>query len=99
MKRQVSVTIFGASGYTGAGLYGLCLRHPGVNVAALSADRHAGERLSAVFPRMAGLTDRVMVSVEEAVEQANESRSSAFPTKRRWRVCRDLWTKGAGYSI
>jgi len=94
MKRQVSVTIFGASGYTGAGLYGLCLRHPGVNVAALSADRHAGERLSAVFPRMAGLTDRVMVSVEEAVEQANEVAFLCLPHEAAMAVVPRLLDKG-----
>jgi len=68
MKRPVLVTILGASGYTGVGLYQLCLGHEGVRVSATSAERHAGEQLSSVFPRVAGVGDRPLLSVEEALD-------------------------------
>lgn len=94
MKKTVSVTIFGASGYTGMGLFGLCLRHPGVAVNALSAERHAGERLSAVFPRMSGPHDRVMVSVDEAIEQTTDVAFLCLPHEAAMGVVPRLLEKG-----
>ncbi|WGF86840.1 N-acetyl-gamma-glutamyl-phosphate reductase [Marinivivus vitaminiproducens] len=51
---QVKVAIMGASGYTGAELVRLLASHPRVRIEALTADRHAGKPLSAVFPHLAG---------------------------------------------
>lgn len=58
-----AVGILGASGYTGAELVRLLQRHPRVRVAALTADRHAGKPLGAVFPHLApaGLPDLVRI--------------------------------------
>jgi N-acetyl-gamma-glutamyl-phosphate reductase len=47
------IGILGASGYAGAELARLLLRHPGVDIALLGADRRAGQRLSDVFPQFA----------------------------------------------
>jgi N-acetyl-gamma-glutamyl-phosphate reductase len=49
------VAILGASGYTGAELLRLLARHPRVQIAALTADRRAGEPVEAVFPHLGGL--------------------------------------------
>jgi N-acetyl-gamma-glutamyl-phosphate reductase len=49
---RLKVAILGASGYTGAELVRLLLRHPMVDIAALSADRQAGKRLSEAFPHL-----------------------------------------------
>lgn len=57
MTSPLNVAILGASGYTGAELVRLLHRHPGVRIAALSADRRAGQTLGAVFPQFAGLKD------------------------------------------
>ena len=46
----MKVAILGASGYTGVGLFTLCSAHPELEVVAVSAERHAGEKLSDVFP-------------------------------------------------
>ena len=46
------VAIIGASGYTGAELLRLLLRHPGVEVAVVAARRAAGQRLAEVFPHL-----------------------------------------------
>jgi N-acetyl-gamma-glutamyl-phosphate reductase len=48
----VPVAIIGASGYTGAELLRLLLRHPGVQVAAIAARRAAGQSLADVFPHL-----------------------------------------------
>ncbi|HVL20811.1 MAG TPA: N-acetyl-gamma-glutamyl-phosphate reductase, partial [Amaricoccus sp.] len=47
-----SVAILGASGYTGAELVRLIATHPGMRVAALTADRKAGQAMGAVFPHL-----------------------------------------------
>lgn len=48
------VGILGASGYTGAELLRLLLRHPRVRIATLTAERNAGQPLAAVFPQFHG---------------------------------------------
>lgn len=67
--KKITVTIFGASGYTGAGIYALLMRHPNVEVVAVSAERNAGELLSTIFPRLTGVGgDRMLISANEATE-------------------------------
>jgi N-acetyl-gamma-glutamyl-phosphate reductase len=58
-----SVGISGASGYTGAELVRLLMRHPRIKVVALTADRHAGKPLGSVFPHLAaaGMPDLVRI--------------------------------------
>lgn len=48
MTRQIA--ILGASGYTGAELVRLLASHPSMRIAALSADRKAGQTMDQVFP-------------------------------------------------
>ncbi len=52
---RVRVAILGASGYTGAELLRLLVRHASVRLVALTADRRAGEPVTAVFPHLGGL--------------------------------------------
>ena len=47
------VAVLGASGYTGAELVRILLQHPYVDIAALTADRNAGQPFSAVYPQFA----------------------------------------------
>ncbi len=49
--------ILGASGYTGGELLRLLLMHPHVEVAYLTADKHAGREMSDVFPHLGGFLD------------------------------------------
>jgi N-acetyl-gamma-glutamyl-phosphate reductase len=49
---RTSVAIVGASGYTGAELLRILLRHPGVEIAAVAAKRAAGQSLAEVFPHL-----------------------------------------------
>jgi len=50
----IKTAILGASGYTGAELVRLLLRHPSFEIAAMTADRHAGRGIGEVFPHLAG---------------------------------------------
>ena len=57
------VAVLGASGYTGAELLRLLVGHGGMRVAALTAERRAGEPVGAVHPHLApfGLPDLVRI--------------------------------------
>ena len=63
---RLKVGILGASGYTGAELVRLLVRHPGVEIALLTADRHAGKPLGEVFPHLARLSLPDLVSIDDA---------------------------------
>src|SRR3546814_13287742 len=52
MAERLKVAVLGASGYTGIELLRLLAHHPGVEIAALTADRHAGKSLVEVFPHV-----------------------------------------------
>lgn len=60
-----NIAILGASGYTGAELVRLIVTHPGMRIAALSADRKAGMAMSDVFPHLRHLDLPELVKVED----------------------------------
>ena len=62
---QINTAILGASGYTGAELLRLLAGHPGFRVAALTADRKAGQTMDAVFPHLAGLDLPTLVTIDQ----------------------------------
>ncbi|SHI67569.1 N-acetyl-gamma-glutamyl-phosphate reductase [Wenxinia saemankumensis] len=47
-----NVAILGASGYTGAELVRIIATHPSLRIAALAADRKAGQPMASVFPHL-----------------------------------------------
>ena len=51
MADKAKIAVLGASGYTGAELVRLLLRHPRVELAVLTADRRAGQEMREVFPQ------------------------------------------------
>jgi N-acetyl-gamma-glutamyl-phosphate reductase len=52
MTEIAEIAILGASGYTGAELVRVISSHPGLRIAALTADRKAGQSMGAVFPHL-----------------------------------------------
>jgi N-acetyl-gamma-glutamyl-phosphate reductase len=52
-EKKAKIGVIGASGYTGAELVRLLLRHPHVEIALLTADRRAGKPMAEVFPQFA----------------------------------------------
>ena len=50
MNTRKKIGILGASGYTGADAVRLLARHPNVEIAALTANTHAGKAMAEVFP-------------------------------------------------
>lgn len=64
--RKIRVGVLGASGYTGADLVRLAVRHPNVDVTVLTANSHARKPIEEVFPHFRGLDLPALVTVEEA---------------------------------
>lgn len=64
--RKIRVGVLGASGYTGADLVRLAVRHPNVDLTVLTANSHAGKPIEDVFPHLRGLDLPALVTVEEA---------------------------------
>ncbi|HZH26871.1 MAG TPA: N-acetyl-gamma-glutamyl-phosphate reductase [Azospirillaceae bacterium] len=65
MVDKVRIAILGASGYTGAELLRLLLRHPAADVRALTAERQAGKTMDEVFPQFGGLGLPRLRKIEE----------------------------------
>src|SRR5215813_9929755 len=64
MADKTRIAVLGASGYTGAELLRLLIRHPQVEIVLLTADRRAGQHISDVFPQFAPYALPKLVSVE-----------------------------------
>lgn len=61
MASMLKAALLGASGYTGADLLRLGLRHPALEFVALSANTYAGQAVATIYPHLsgAGLPDLV----------------------------------------
>jgi len=60
-----AVAVLGASGYTGAELVRIIATHPGMEIAALSADRKAGQAMADVFPHLRHLDLPVLSTIDQ----------------------------------
>ena len=63
--KPIQAALLGASGYTGADLIRLAARHPGLELAALVAKGHAGQKLAQVFPHLASLDLPLLVTSDQ----------------------------------
>jgi N-acetyl-gamma-glutamyl-phosphate reductase len=101
MSTRKKIGILGASGYTGAELVRLLLRHPRVEIAVLTADRKAGLPLGEVFPQFAPYDLPRLVSIDE-VDWASAALDLVFcalPHATTQKVLRDLVTKAPATKV
>ena len=63
------VAVVGASGYSGEELLRLLLRHPGVELSAVTSRQLAGQTIAQVFPKFAGLRNADLAFIESDVEK------------------------------
>jgi N-acetyl-gamma-glutamyl-phosphate reductase len=63
-QAKMRIGVLGASGYTGAELVRLLLRHPLVEIVLLTADRRAGAEMRHVFPQFAPYPLPRLVAIE-----------------------------------
>jgi N-acetyl-gamma-glutamyl-phosphate reductase len=62
---KAKIGILGASGYTGAELVRLLLRHPRAEIAVLTADRRAGKAMADVFPQFAPCALPALAAIDD----------------------------------
>ena len=82
----ISVGILGASGYTGAELLRLLNNHDEVEISFITADRHAGKPISAVFPHLSLLTLPKLIPIDEAEVAEADLIFCALPHGKTQRV-------------
>jgi N-acetyl-gamma-glutamyl-phosphate reductase len=63
-QTKAKIGVLGASGYTGAELVRLLLRHPHAEIALLTADRRAGQAMRQVFPQFSPFDLPQLQSIE-----------------------------------
>ena len=61
----MKVSIIGATGYAGAELVRLLLRHPEAEIAHITSESHAGKPLSEVYPHLSGIFDQPLESMDD----------------------------------
>jgi N-acetyl-gamma-glutamyl-phosphate reductase len=66
IEQKAKIGILGASGYTGAELLRLLIRHPCVEIVLLTADRRAGKPVADVFPQFAPYALPMLLAIEDA---------------------------------
>jgi N-acetyl-gamma-glutamyl-phosphate reductase len=90
---KAKIAVLGASGYTGGELVRLLLRHPRVEIAALTADRHAGADMVKVFPHFAGIALPTLVKIEDIDPTGFDLLFCALPHGTTQVVVKDLLGK------
>lgn len=101
MSTKKKVGILGASGYTGAELVRLLLRHPRVEIAVLTADRRAGQMMGDVFPQFAPYDLPRLVTIDE-VDWASAGLDLVFcalPHATTQKVLKDVFAKAPHIKI
>jgi N-acetyl-gamma-glutamyl-phosphate reductase len=77
MPAKARIGVLGASGYTGAELVRLLLRHPEVEIAVLTADRRAGHEMREVFPQFSPFRLPKLIALE-AIDWASAGLDLVF---------------------
>ena len=91
---MVSVGIVGGTGYTGVELVRLLLRHPHVQIKALTSRTEAGLRVDAMFPSLRGLTDLEFSNLDQAVLNSCDVVFFATPHGVAMKQARELTEAG-----
>jgi N-acetyl-gamma-glutamyl-phosphate reductase len=93
--------VLGASGYTGAELVRLLLRHAGVEIALLTADRRAGQEMRDVFPQFAPFPLPRLISIDSIDWNAAalDLVFCALPHGTTQKVIKDLMAKAPGVRV
>lgn len=91
---MISVGIVGGTGYTGVELVRILLRHPNVQIKALTSRTEAGMRVDAMFPSLRGLTDLEFSNVDQDVLNQCDVVFFATPHGVAMKQARDLVDTG-----
>ena len=101
MAQKAKIGILGASGYTGAELVRLLLRHPRAELTLLTADRRAGQEMRSVFQHFSPHALPQLVSIE-SVDWAAAGLDVAFcalPHATTQKVLKELLVKAPATKV
>ena len=101
MAKKAKIGVLGASGYTGAELVRLLLRHPRVEIVLLTADRRAGQAMRDVFPQFAPYDLPTLTSID-GVDWKKSGLDLAFcalPHGTTQKVIKDLLAKAPSTKV
>src|ERR1700745_560839 len=92
VEKTAKIGVLGASGYTGAELLRLRIRHPGVEIALLTAERRAGQHMRQVFPQFSpyALPKLLAIDAVDWKAQALDLAFCALPHATTQTVIKDL---------
>jgi len=95
MATKAKIGVLGASGYTGAELVRLLIRHPRIEVVLLTADRRAGQEMRQVFPQLSPYALPRLVAVDGLDWKAAglDLAFCALPHATTQKVVKDLLAK------
>jgi N-acetyl-gamma-glutamyl-phosphate reductase len=101
MPAKAKIGVLGASGYTGAELVRLLIRHPHVEIVLLTADRRAGKAMSDVFAQFVPYALPRLTSIEDADWKALKLDLvfCALPHGTTQRVIKDLMAKAKNTKV
>jgi N-acetyl-gamma-glutamyl-phosphate reductase len=101
MATKAKIGVLGASGYTGADLVRLLLRHPRVEIAMLTADRRAGQEMRDVFPQFSPfpLPELVAIAGLDWASLGLDLIFCALPHGTTQKVISDILTKSPATKI
>ncbi|WP_106296146.1 N-acetyl-gamma-glutamyl-phosphate reductase [Knoellia remsis] len=76
---MLKVAVAGASGYAGAEVLRWLLRHPDVEIGAVTAGSNAGSTLTSIHPHLFGLEDRILEDTTASVFDGHDAVVLALP--------------------
>jgi N-acetyl-gamma-glutamyl-phosphate reductase len=94
-EKKAKIGVLGASGYTGAELVRLLIRHPRVEIVLLTADRRAGKAMADVFAQFSPYALPRLTSIEDADWKAHalDLAFCALPHGTTQKVIKDLMAR------
>ena len=62
---MTKVSVIGATGYAGAELLSILIRHPQAEIAHITSESHTGKKISELYPHLRGLCDMTLESLAD----------------------------------
>ena len=94
MQHNLNAAIIGASGYSGAELLRILLRHRQCSVGSLFANTSAGKRVSDLYPQFRGLTEASYEPYAVEIAAAHDVVFVALPSGEAMHIVPDLLGRG-----
>ena len=101
MAAKAKIGVLGASGYTGAELVRMLLRHPRAELVLLTAERRAGQEMRSVFPQFSPYNLPTLTAIE-GLDWAGLALDAAFcalPHATTQKVIKELLAKAPATKV